>query len=320
MANSCTPWALRPWLGLILGLCLAAPTLAQPNDAADTRWADGSGVDIEIRHQLVYQSASGQDLALDLYLPNDRSQPVPLVIYIHGGGWVAGSREIAQLRLLPFLQMGWAAANVSYRLGKTAPAPAAVEDVRCALRWLTARTGALRIDPRRIVLAGGSAGGHLALMAAMLPSGNRFDRVCPSEGGDRWRNGNEAPLKVAAVLNWFGITDMNDLLSGPNAKHYAIEWFGAMPDREREALAREMSPLHLVRADSPPVISFHGSDDDLVPVDHSRRLHAALAAAKVPQQLTVVPGAKHGFSRAQMVVMMGQVRSFLRANGVALEP
>lgn len=306
----------------VLGLALAFLLLAPAAQAqADGTWADGSGVDIEIRAQQVYRTASGQNLTLDLYLPFERSrQPVPLVVYIHGGGWVAGSRDGAPLRLLPFLQMGWAAANVSYRLGTTASAPAAVEDVRCALRWLHMRSGSLRVDPQRFVLAGGSAGGHLALMAGLLPSGNRFDRSCPTDDTMRWTTGTEPPLKVAAVLNWFGITDVKDLLAGANAKHYAIEWFGAMPERERETLAREVSPLSWVSPQSPPVISFHGDKDELVPIEHSRRLHAALDAAKVPNQLVVVPGAGHGMNRVQMVQGLAQIRAFLTTQGFRLVP
>jgi len=306
----------------VLSLTLACLLVVTSTHAqVDSTWADGSGVDIEIRAQQVYRTASGQNLTLDLYLPFARNQqPVPLVVYIHGGGWVAGSRDVAPLRLLPFLQMGWAAANVSYRLGTTAPAPAAVEDVRCALRWLHSRSSALRVDPQRVVLAGGSAGGHLALMAALLPGGNRFDRSCPTEDTMRWTTGTEPPLKVAAVLNWFGITDVNDLLAGPNAKHYAIEWFGAMPEGEREALARDVSPLSWVSPQSPPVISFHGDKDELVPLDHSRRLHAALDAAKVPNQLVMVPGAGHGMNRVQMVQGLAQIRAFLTAQGFRLVP
>ena len=308
---------------------LVAPLHAQPapapapaiTAAPDTAWADGSGVDIEVRSQQVYRTASGQNLMLDLYLPIARNQqPVPLVVYIHGGGWVAGNRESAVLRLLPFLQWGWAVANVSYRLGTTAPAPAAVEDVRCALRWLHIRSDSLRIDPQRVVLAGGSAGGHLALMAGLLPAGNRFDRACPTDERQRWTGGVEAPLKVAAVLNWFGITDVADLLSGPNAKHYAIDWFGAQPELERASLARELSPLTWVGPQSPPVFSVHGDKDELVPLDHSRRLHAALDAVRVPNQLLVLPGAGHGLNRAQMVALLAQMRAFLTAQGIRLTP
>lgn len=317
---SLLPLPLRLLLRFVLPLALALSSLAARADAASD-WADGGGADIEIRPNLVYQQAAGQELKLDLYLPYDRQRPRPLVIWVHGGGWVGGTREVANLRLLPWLQMGWAAANVSYRVARQSPAPAAVEDVRCALRWLLARADELKIDRERIVITGGSAGAHLALMAGMLPSPNRFDRACPTEGAARWRSGEEPPVKVAAIVNQMGITDLQPLLS-PDAggRHYAIEWFGALPEAERQALARELSPLHQVRADTPPILSFHGDADDVVPFSQASRLHAALAAAKRPERLVPMAGAKHGFSRAQMVELMAQTRAFLRDQGIRLEP
>ena len=267
---------------------------------------------------MVYQRASGQDLKLDLYLPFERmKRPLPLVVYIHGGGWVSGAREVASLRLMPFLQMGWAAANVEYRMSPTAPAPAAVEDVRCALRYLSDRAQELRIDPQRIVLAGASAGGHLALIAGMLPNANRFDRACPAEEKLRWVAGTQTPIRVAAIVNWSGISDVNELLrDGPQQRPYAVEWFGAMPDAQRDALAREISPINQVRADNPPVISFHGDADKTVPPEQSIRLHEALSRANVPNQLLLIPGAGHGFNRAQMIGTVEAMRAFLKKQGL----
>ncbi|WP_077035974.1 alpha/beta hydrolase [Pelomonas sp. KK5] len=293
----------------LIGLCAAA-------QAADP-FVDGSGVDIAMWPGLTYQRASGQELKLDLYLPFARAEkPVPLVVYIHGGGWVSGQREVANLRLMPFLQMGYAAANVEYRMANVAPAPAAVEDVRCALAYLGRRAEELRIDPSRIVLAGGSAGGHLALIAGMLPAGSRFDRACPADEKQRWTSGAVAMPKVAAIVNWFGIADVNDLLHGPHQKPYAVEWFGAMPDAQREALAREISPIANVRAGNPPVITFHGDADATVPPEQSIRLHEALSRAGVPNKLVLVPGAGHGFKREQMIGTIAAMREFLSAQGL----
>lgn len=300
------------------GLIALALALVSATTRAD--WVDAAGTDIEIRPGQVYATASGQDLKLDLFLPvaarAAAAKPVPLLVYFHGGGWVVGSKEIATLRLLPYLRMGWAAALVQYRLATTAPAPAAVEDARCALRWLHGQAAVLRVDPAKVVLSGGSAGAHLALIAAMLPAGNRFDRGCASEGGGRWRDGREATLPVAAVVNWFGIADVADLLAGPNAKHYAIEWFGALPDAPRLALARELSPLQQVRADTPPIITLHGEDDDVVPFAQASALHARLGSAGRPNRLVKVAGARHSFSPAQAAAAMGPIREFLAAQGL----
>lgn len=304
----------------LLGL-LSCLLLASAAQAEAPSWADGSGADIEVRPHLVYSQAGGQDLKLDLYLPHDRRRPRPLVIWVHGGGWVGGSREVANLRLLPWLQMGWAAANVSYRVAKQATAPAALEDVRCALRWLHARADEFKLDRERFVITGGSAGAHLALMAGMLRSPNRFDHACPTEGPARWRTGEAPALQVAAIINTMGITDLTALLSPDAAgRHYAIEWFGALAEPARSELARELSPLHQVHDGTPPILSFHGDADDVVPLSQAQRLHAALAAASRPQRLVVVPGAKHGFDRQQMQQLMADTRAFLVEQGLRIQP
>lgn len=297
-----------------LMLVLAAGAQAQQS-ASDFAWAVGP--ETEARTNLVYAVASGQELKLDLYLPWPRSKAVPLLVHFHGGGWIAGSKEGSTLHLLPYLAQGYAVATVEYRMAKVAPAPAAVEDARCALRYLGMRAGELKIDTQRIVVTGGSAGGHLALMAGMLPAGNRFDRGCATPEADRWVNGREPALKVAAIVNWFGITDVADLLQGANAKHYAIEWFGAMPDDERARLAREVSPLSLVRRDGPPVITIHGDADTLVPYSHAQRLHEALSKAGVNNQLITIPGGGHGaFGREHQLKAAAAIQAFLLKQGL----
>jgi acetyl esterase/lipase len=304
---------LRQLLAAAL-LVLAAGAQAQQS-VSDFAWT--LAPETETRANLVYAVASGQELKLDLYLPWPRSKAVPLLVHFHGGGWIAGSKEGATLHLLPYLAQGYAVATVQYRLAKVAPAPAAVEDVRCALRYLGMRAGEFKIDTQRIVVTGGSAGGHLALMAGMLPAGHRFDRGCATPEGDRWVNGKEPALKVAAIVNWFGITDVADLLAGANAKHYAIEWFGAMPDEQRALLAREVSPLSLVRRDGPPVITIHGDADLLVPYSHAQRLHEALSKAGVNNQLLTIPGGGHGaFGRENQLKAAAAIQAFLQKQGL----
>ncbi len=219
------------------------------------------------------------------------------------------------LGLMRYLQMGFAVANVGYRLGRVSPAPAAVEDTRCALQWLSRRAKDFKFDTRKVILTGGSAGGHLALITGMLPAGNPFDRARATDDSVRWESGSEPPLAVAAIVNYFGIADVEDLLSGPNAKHYAIEWFGANPNRE--ALARSVSPLQYVRAGLPAIFSVHGDADTLVPYAHSVRLHAALTKAGVPNELLTVPGGGHGgFTPADAQRISKAIRAFLARQGI----
>ncbi|HEV2862150.1 MAG TPA: alpha/beta hydrolase [Pyrinomonadaceae bacterium] len=274
-------------------------------------WADYASADFDVVPNVTYSVANNTELKLDLYLPKDRSAPRPTLILFHGGGWVAGQKENNVFYLLPYLSMGWAAVNVEYRVARNSLAPAAVEDCRCALRWATYHAKEYNLDPSAFVLTGTSAGGHLALMTAMLPAGSPFDRQCPTADNTRWREATEPPLKVAAVVNFFGITDVAELLEGPNAKHYAVEWFGSLSNRAE--LALQLSPINHVRAGLPPVITLHGDADDIVPYSQAVRFHAALDKAGVPNRLVTVRGRGHGgFTRQELVSGYAAVRDFLR--------
>ena len=279
------------------------------------RWIDYAPVDYDIFPNVTYAKASNFELKLDLYLPKNRSRPNTTLILFHGGGWVDGQKERNVLYLLPYLELGWAAINVEYRTARQAPAPAAVEDCRCALRWITYHARDYSLDASRFVLTGTSAGGHLSLMKGMLPVNSVFDRQCPIEGGDRWNTATAPEPKVAAIVNWFGIGDVADLLDGPNAKNYAREWFGSMSNPEQ--LAKQLSPVNYVRAGLPPVITIHGELDDVAPYSHAVRLHAGLDKAGVPNRLVTIKGRKHGgFNREEMVQSYAAIREFLRKQGL----
>jgi acetyl esterase/lipase len=277
---------------------------------ASDRWPDYVAGDYDIVPNVTYAKASNFELKLDLYLPKNRQRPNATLILFHGGGWVDGAKERNVLFLLPYLEMGWSAVNVEYRTARQAPAPAAVEDCRCALRWLTYRARDYSLDTSRFVLTGTSAGGHLALMAGMLPANNVFDRQCPIEGGERWGSANVPEVKVAAIVNWFGIGDVADLLDGPNARNYAREWFGSAPNLE---LAKQLSPVNYVRAGLPPIITIHGEHDDVALYAHAVRLHAALDKAAVPNRLVTIKGRKHGgFNREELLQSYAAIREFLK--------
>jgi len=271
----------------------------QRSESAD--WA----ADIANRYRIVpnitYLTANHYEAKLDLYLPRNLTEPNPTLLYIHGGGWVRGSKETSTLRLLPYLEMGWSVVNVEYRLARTSLAPAAVEDCRCALRWIIRNAKEYSLDPNQIVVTGHSAGGHLSLTTGMLPASAGLDRQCP---GDE-------ELKVAAIVNWYGITDVGDLLEGPNIKNYAVAWMGSMDDRHE--IARRVSPLTYVRPELPPILSIHGDADPTVPYNHAVQLHKALIEAGVPNQLLTIPGGKHGgFSRTETLEAYTTILEFLK--------
>src|SRR6267154_1397434 len=172
--------------------------------------------------------------------------------------------------------MGWNVVNVEYRLGGVAAAPGAVEDCLCALRWVVSHAAEYRIDPARLVVMGDSSGGHLALMTGMVPTGVGLDRPCNPSG--------ETPVpKVAGIVNWYGITDVTDLLQGPNRRGYAVDWLAKAENHEE--MARRVSPVTWVRADLPPIITIHGDSDPTVPYSQAVKLRDALAAVHARNEL-----------------------------------
>ncbi len=285
-------------------LLALSPTFAQQLDPI-TRWATDVVTNYRIDSNIVYKKANGYECKLEVIYARDASTTRPTLIHIHGGGWVGGTKEGASLSLLPYLAQGMNAVNVEYRLAPVSLAPAAVEDCRCALRWVYANAKRYGFDLTRLVVQGESAGGHLSLMTGMLTPDAGFDNECP---GDQ-------DLKVAAIVNFFGITDVGDLLEGPNRKTYAVRWFGSLPDRKE--LALRLSPLSYVRRGLPPIFTVHGDADPTVPYQHAVRLHEALTKAGATNQLFTVPGGKHGgFSQDEMRNIVEAIFVFLRQQGV----
>jgi acetyl esterase/lipase len=295
--------------------CLLLLSVSAGGQTSSDRWLDYAAGDYDILPNVTYAKANNVDLKLDLYLPKNRTTPTATLILFHGGGWVDGQKERNVLFLLPYLSMGWAAVNVEYRTGHQSPAPAAVEDARCALRWITSKAREYSLDPTKFVLTGTSAGGHLALITGMLPAKSVFDRQCVIEGSARWNSADMPELKVAAIVNWFGIGDVADIVDGPNARNYAREWFGSMTNATE--LAKQLSPVNHVRAGLPPIITIHGENDNVAPYSHAVRLHALLDKAGVPNQLVTIRGRKHGgFSREELSQSYAKIREFLHKHGL----
>ena len=294
---------------------VAAPPLSPPAPPLPPRAIghDTLAAEYSVLPDVVYKTAGGVDLHLDVYKPRRAAVPTPTVVLFHGGGWVMGTRAAAVLGVVPWLESGFAAVNVQYRLARDAPAPAAVEDAICAVRWVFANAARHGFDTGRVVLTGQSAGGHLALAAAMVPPSSDMARSCPARPPEHVTWSAPPPAwepRVAAVVNWFGITDVVEMLEGPTARSYAIEWLGSPPDRA--AIAARVSPLALVRPGVPPVLTVHGDADNAVPHTHATRLHAALERAGVFNRLLTIPGGGHGgFDRAQLATIAEETRSFL---------
>jgi acetyl esterase/lipase len=264
--------------------------LAQHGDPT-TEWATGVGFGSQLHSNIVYQRVNSVELKLDVITTGSRSSPRPVVIFFHGGGWVQGSKDNQLLKLMPYLARGMDGVNVEYRLASQAEAPAAVEDCRCALHWVVQHAKEYGFDPNKIVVTGESAGGHLALMTGMLAPADGFDNFCDLPPEQWAGHGGPSEIKVAAIVNFFGVTDVADFLQPSNPSNFVIRWLGSP---SRIDLAKRLSPITYVRKDSPPIITIHGDKDTIVPYEQAVRLHDALNRAGAQNQLITVRGGGHG--------------------------
>jgi acetyl esterase/lipase len=253
-----------------------------------------SALDYQIQANIRYDHYP--ETVLDILQPSapalaDR----PGVIVIHGGGWIQGDKErMFEEYCLPFVRHGMVVANIEYRLAKSAPAPAAVNDVLQAAQWFHDHTAEYKVDRNRILATGGSAGGHLALMTAMTPASADLGPAS----------------KIAAVIDFFGVADIADQLVGPNQREYAGIWIPEQHDRME--LARRLSPITYVRKGLPPVLALHGDADPTVPYEQSVALVKALKNAGDDAVLITVPGGKHGFTPPEMEQLWPQIFKWLK--------
>lgn len=296
--------AIGRFAALLFAASVSATTHAQLSAAAS--WA----TEVETRYNytpdLTYVTENNVELKLDVYSRRDVQSPQPTLVFMHGGFWVAGSKDSQTLNILPWLEKGWNVVVVGYRLGGVAPAPAAVVDTFCALRWVGTNAAMYNVDTTKIVASGQSAGGHLALALGMMGD-QGFDKNCPA---------GTTP-KVAAVINWFGVTDVVDVISGPNKNATPLRWFGTMAEADAIALAKQLSPLQYVRNDLPPILTIQGDADMVVPYAHGIALDEALDKTNVRHEHLTIPGGGHGrFTAAERAKIYTTINAFLKTNNI----
>lgn len=232
---------------------------------------------------------------LDIYYPAKRAEkPQPLLVWIHGGAWRAGSK--AQPPYLKQLERGYIVASIEYRFSQKAIFPAQIQDCQAAIRWLRANAAKYNLDPTHIGAGGGSAGGHLVALVgtaggkkAFPPIGGNEDQsdrvqaVCDIFGpSDFWTVAKQADDdKSVKNIFTFGKGDPYSLLIGASV-------------REDKAKADAVSPVHYVGKDNPPFLILHGDKDTLVPYAQSVELAELLKKAGVEVTLQRLPGAGHG--------------------------
>jgi acetyl esterase/lipase len=302
-----------PFVTSVMVLTAVSSTpLAQSPSSAD--WATHAQNEYQVIPNVTYLTATAYDSKLDVYKRRDTSVAQPTLVFYHGGGWVGGTKEASVMSIVPWLEMGWNVVNVEYRMARVAPAPAAVEDASCALRFVVDRAKDYGIDTSRIVVSGESAGGHLALAVGMIPENVGFTRACA--GGAFTRLEMTVP-KVAAIINWYGITDVAEMIEGPNGRAYAAQWLGGVPMRNE--VARSVSPLTYVRPGLPPILSIQGDADPIVPYSQNVRLRDALTKAGATNELFTIPGGGHGnFKPEDRTKVYQKIREFLAKNGLAV--
>ena len=241
---------------------------------------------VKVVRDIQYAKGGDRPLLLDLYLPEKASGPLPLVIWVHGGAWRAGSR--ANPPALFLLRHGYAVASISYRFSQEAVFPAQIEDCKAAVRFLRSRANQYGIDAERFGAWGASAGGHLVALLGTAGDVKEFDK------GDNL----EFSSRVQAVCDFFGPTDFlamgrNDLdHNAPNSPESQL--IGGPIQQNRDKCARA-NPITYVSPDDPPFLIMHGDKDRLVPINQSELLHAALRKAGVDSTFRIVEGKGHGF-------------------------
>jgi acetyl esterase/lipase len=233
-----------------------------------------------------YANPDGQHLQLNLARPKNGDGPFPAVVCIHGGGFRAGSRQSYDGLCLRLAEQGYVTATVSYRLAPKYQFPAAIHDVKASVRWLRANASKYNIDPNRIGVTGGSAGGHLAQFLAVTADVKQFE----GDGGNL-----EQSSRVACVVNYYGPSDFTKSYGkSVDAAQVLPLWLGGDLEKARQKHLRA-SPLYWVTPNAASTLCIHGTEDKYVAHEQAVWMIDRLKACGVEAELLTLQGAGHGF-------------------------
>jgi acetyl esterase/lipase len=254
-------------------------------------------------------------LLLDLHLPERGSASAGLIIWVHGGAWRAGSR--AAVDLVGLTARGWAVASVDYRLSTQAKFPAQVHDIKAAIRYLRAHATEHGYPASRFVIAGSSAGGHLAALVGVSNGQRELEGSVGSDG--------QVSSRVQAIVSLYGASNLTSILAqstphGLSVRAPALEsLLGGLPAAKPE-LSRLASPVSHVDAGDPPLLMFHGDQDNQMPINQSHELEGAYARLGLPARLVVVHGSGHGGPAFTNEANLSLIDGFLRKHLPVAEP
>ncbi len=273
-----------PVVAALLFLTLGPPTCSGVLAQASKGPAIPEGV--IFKTGIEYTNPDDQHLQLNLALPKNGAGPFPAIVCIHGGGFRAGTRESYDNLCLRLAEHGYVAMTVTYRLAPKYPFPAAIHDVKAAVRWARANAAKYRIDPDRIGVTGGSAGGHLAQFLAVTADVKEFE----DDGGNASQSS-----RVACVVNFYGPSDFTKSYGKSVDAAVVLPLFlGGNLETARPKHIRA-SPLYWVTPNTAPTLCIHGTEDKYVAHEQAVWLIDRLKAAGVEAELLTLEGAGHGF-------------------------
>ncbi len=260
-------------------LCLMTP-LACSRGNSPVQTTDIIKSEVTLVRDVIYGSGGDSDLLLDIYMPETPvAMPIPVIVYIHGGGWQSGDKYPSRVRMLA--EAGFFCVSINYRLSGEAKFPAAVEDCKCAVRWLRANATEYNIDPDKIGVWGSSAGGHLSMMLGCMDEDDGL------EGNGGWE---EYSSRVQAVCSFYGPTDLTTLYIPSDCCNFIGHTLEERPD-----LYEAASPVTYVSAGDPPLLMVHGSADFVVPFHQSEIMRQAYKETGLEVELVKVKDGEHGF-------------------------
>jgi acetyl esterase/lipase len=265
--------------------------------------------DVTVESGVAYAQADPQQV-MDIVRPRDSARTHPAVLCIHGGGFRAGSRKGFLTQAVHLAHHGYVAATADYRLAPAAKFPAAVNDVKAAVRYLRANAARLGIDPERIGVMGGSAGGHLALFLGVTGGVAQFE----GDGPNR-----DQSSRVACVVSYYGPSDFTKSYGRSVDAAEVLPLFLGGDVNEARAMHIKASPLYWVTPDAAPTLAIQGTKDRFVNYEQSVWIIERLLQAGVPAELETIEGSDHGFKGADAMRaeqrMIGFFDRFLRPAG-----